>query len=279
MCGKAFPRYIQIVGGDYGYSRSDWHLGLRHNCSISCGAFFPATIGGKHRLKGNPFRCDWIRCILTAMKVPLIARLESLRSVPERIFEAADKPLLALAVVGVWLYLLELHGFVAPSGAARTISFSLDALFVADFLLKVLFLRGRCLHSAWIATDPLEPASAQCGTQALFCDESCRLCGEMPGIAWQRRRTVRVKGKAEPQVVWEAMDISRIPDLSFLEAYQRARAVFESEGPATAWPLFATVNDARPGGDPPSQVHMKWNEELARGDRAEAPDTAPSVTK
>lgn len=124
----------------------------------------------------------------------------------------------------------------------------------------------------------LEPASAQCGTQALFCDETHRLCGEMPGIAWRRWGTVRVKGKAEPQVVWEAMDLSRTPDLSFLEAYQRARAVFETEGPAAARPLFARANEARPGGDLPSQVHMKWCEELARN-REEAPDTALSVTK
>jgi class 3 adenylate cyclase len=124
----------------------------------------------------------------------------------------------------------------------------------------------------------LEPASAQCGTQALFCDQTHRLCGEMPGIAWRRWGTVRVKGKAEPQVVWEALDVSRTPDLAFLAAYQRAREVFEKEGPAAARPLFLRANDSRPGGDPPSQVHVRWCDDLARS-CVEAPDTALPVTK
>jgi len=124
----------------------------------------------------------------------------------------------------------------------------------------------------------LEPASAQCGAQALFCDQTRALCGEMPGIAWRRWGTVRVKGKADPQVVWEALDASRTPDLSFLAAYQKARAVFEKDGPAAALPFFREADAARPGGDPPSQVHLRWCDELARS-CVEEPDTALPVTK
>jgi class 3 adenylate cyclase len=124
----------------------------------------------------------------------------------------------------------------------------------------------------------LEPASAQCGAQALFCGETRRLCGEMPGIIWRRWGTVRVKGKAEPQVVWEALDASRINDLGFISAYEKARDVFERDGPAAARPLFAEADAARPGGDPPSRVHLAWCDELVKNGESGS-DRALVVTK
>jgi adenylate cyclase len=124
----------------------------------------------------------------------------------------------------------------------------------------------------------LEPASAQCGAQALFCDATRRLCGELPGIRWRRWGTIRVKGKAEPQIVWEALDESRIPDLQFVPAYERARQVFELEGPAAARPLFVQADGQRPGGDPPSQIHIRWCEELLKG-CDDTIETAMSVAK
>jgi adenylate cyclase len=62
----------------------------------------------------------------------------------------------------------------------------------------------------------LEPASAQCRAHALFCETTRRLCGDMAGIVWRQWGTVRVKGKAEPQVVWEAMDATQPLDFSFV---------------------------------------------------------------
>jgi hypothetical protein len=46
---------------------------------------------------------------------------------------------------------------------------------------------------------------------------------------------IRVKGKAEPQTVWEAFDTSRIPDMAFIQPYEEARE---------ALPLFPTILDA-----------------------------------
>jgi len=124
----------------------------------------------------------------------------------------------------------------------------------------------------------LEPASAQCGTHAMFCDVTRQLCGEMPGIAWRRWGTIRVKGKAEPQVVWEALDVKRSGDTRFVSKYEHAREVFEHDGPAASRLLFEQANAARAGGDPPSQLHITWCDELAKGfeDRI---DTAFVVTK
>ncbi len=124
----------------------------------------------------------------------------------------------------------------------------------------------------------LEPASAQCGAHALFCDTTRRLCGETPGIVWRRWGTIRVKGKAEPQVVWEAFDASNAQDFSFVDAYERARDVFEHGGHSAARPLFVEANASRSGGDPPSQLHIDWCDKLAKG-CVEIGDTALSVSK
>ncbi len=100
----------------------------------------------------------------------------------------------------------------------------------------------------------------------------------MPGILWRRWGTVRVKGKAEPQVVWEAFDQADVPDAAFVAAYERARDVFEREGPQRARPLFERADAARPGGDPPSQVHIRLCDDLAEG-RGDAAERSLSVTK
>jgi class 3 adenylate cyclase len=124
----------------------------------------------------------------------------------------------------------------------------------------------------------LEPASAQCGAQALFCDETHRLCGEMPGIAWRRWGTIRVKGKAEPQTVWEAFDISRLPDVAFIKIYEEARGTFEGGNLLAARPLFVSADTARPEGDKPSRLHCAWCDDLIeKGTGIE--DPALSVSK
>jgi hypothetical protein len=73
----------------------------------------------------------------------------------EKAIEAADKPLLILAIVAVVLYLLELRGIVSLTGLARIVSIGLDMLFISDVLLKLMVRRGRYLRSAWLMTDIL----------------------------------------------------------------------------------------------------------------------------
>jgi adenylate cyclase len=124
----------------------------------------------------------------------------------------------------------------------------------------------------------LEPASAQCGTHAMFCDATRRLCGEMPGIAWRRWGSIRVKGKADPQVVWEAIDASRTEDTLFVQMYEHAREVFERDGPAASRSLFEASNAARPGGDPPSEIHIAWCNKLLSTNCNEI-ETTFAVTK
>ena len=110
----------------------------------------------------------------------------------------------------------------------------------------------------------LEPASAQCGAHTLFCDTTRRLCGDIPGITWRRWGTIRVKGKSEPQVVWEALDARQSQDFAFVAAYEKGREIFEREGPGAARPHFAEADALRPGGDPPSQIHLQWCDDLQK---------------
>ncbi|MGA2479646.1 MAG: adenylate/guanylate cyclase domain-containing protein [Spirochaetia bacterium] len=124
----------------------------------------------------------------------------------------------------------------------------------------------------------LEPASAQCKAHALFCDATRRLCGDMAGIVWRRWGTIRVKGKADPQVVWEALDASQSQDFSFVASYERGRQIFESEGPAAARPHFEEADAIRPGGDPPSRFHLDWCDELQKNGTLMR-DTSLSVSK
>ncbi len=73
----------------------------------------------------------------------------------EGLIEAADRPLLVLALGAVALYLLELRGVIASAGPARVVSAVIDAFFITDVLLKVAVIRKRYLRSAWLVTDVL----------------------------------------------------------------------------------------------------------------------------
>jgi hypothetical protein len=78
--------------------------------------------------------------------------------------------------------------------------------------------------------------------------------------------------------VWEALDASQAQDFSFIATYERGRNIFERDGPAAARPLFVEANASRPGGDPPSQLHIDWCDELAKN-CVEIRDPALSVSK
>jgi adenylate cyclase len=172
----------------------------------------------------------------------------------------------------------------APGHARRVVIAAMEAASALSDLADPYFSRvkiggasGECLIGAFGTSSRLsytalgdsvnlaarlEPASAQCGALSLFCDETRRLCGDDPRIAWRRWGSVRVKGKAEPQVVWEAFDASRAPDLSFVELYERARDAFERGETAAARALFLEADQARPGGDQPSRMHSTWCDEM-----------------
>ncbi len=125
----------------------------------------------------------------------------------------------------------------------------------------------------------LEPASSQCGAQALVCAETRRLCGDLPGVTWRRWGTIRVKGKASQQVVWEAFETVGLDDPTFIRTYEQARELFEGQGPGPARPLFEQADAERPGGDPPSRLHLTWCDALIAAGEGSGADTALAVAK
>ena len=73
----------------------------------------------------------------------------------------------------------------------------------------------------------LEPASGQCGTQNLFCEETRRLCADRADLVWRRWGWVRVLGKAEPVEVFEVFDAATLGDSTFVATFHRALEAFE----------------------------------------------------
>jgi class 3 adenylate cyclase len=108
----------------------------------------------------------------------------------------------------------------------------------------------------------LEPASAQCGTQNLFCETTYRLCTSRPDLAWRRWGRIRVVGKAGPIQVYEAFDRGELGDPAFLATYARALEAFERADLERARDLFMTADRQRPTGDEPSRFCLRWCENL-----------------
>jgi adenylate cyclase len=111
----------------------------------------------------------------------------------------------------------------------------------------------------------LEPASAQCGTQNLFCEYTYRLCAGRPDLSWRRWGRIRVAGKAAPVDVFEALDPAQIGDPSFIATFDRALAAFERNDFDLARDLFLLANSQRRGGDEPSRGYAHWCEKLLLG--------------
>jgi class 3 adenylate cyclase len=89
----------------------------------------------------------------------------------ERCIERMDKPLLALAIVTVLLYLLELRGHVqdrAWEPAYHHTVHAIDLVFVADLLLKVAVLRGEYVRKPWFVVDLLSCLPALGGVVSLL---------------------------------------------------------------------------------------------------------------
>jgi class 3 adenylate cyclase len=72
----------------------------------------------------------------------------------ERLIEALDKPLLALAFLTMVLYLLDLHGLMGPLRTGYLIvTLGIDLLFVTDFVLKLWALGTTYLETPWALID------------------------------------------------------------------------------------------------------------------------------
>lgn len=108
----------------------------------------------------------------------------------------------------------------------------------------------------------LEPASAQCGTQNLFCDFTYRLCAHRSDIVWRRWGQVRLVGRVAPIIVHEAFDHAALPDWSFVASFHKALEAFERGDFDRARDLFLQAESQRPGGDEPSRSYVGWCEGL-----------------
>lgn len=108
----------------------------------------------------------------------------------------------------------------------------------------------------------LEPASAQCGTQNLFCDTTYRHCAHRSDIVWRRWGQVRLVGRVAPIIVYEAFDHAVLDDWSFVATFHRALESFERGDFDHARELFLQADSQRPGGDEPSRSYVGWCEGL-----------------
>jgi class 3 adenylate cyclase len=102
----------------------------------------------------------------------------------------------------------------------------------------------------------LEPASAQCGTQNLFAESTYLLSSNHPEFTWRRWGRIKVVGKSEPVVVFEAFDTETLGDPTFVATFHRALEAFERNDFEQARDLFALADTQRTGGDQPSRDYV-----------------------
>ncbi len=109
----------------------------------------------------------------------------------------------------------------------------------------------------------LEPASGQCGTQNLFCENTHRLCASHGDFVWRRWGRIRVAGKSEPIAVFEAFDAFDLGDPLFITTYHRGLEAFERNDFEPARDLFLLADQQRrPRGDEPSRYYASCCERL-----------------
>ena len=109
----------------------------------------------------------------------------------------------------------------------------------------------------------LEGQCGKFGVANIFDDRTRELCGDLDDIAWRRIGRIRVQGKNEPIVVFEAVDKSS--DTSWIARYEKAVDLFEARKFEEAGAAFAEVDAARgERGDGPSRLYRAECERLAR---------------
>ena len=108
----------------------------------------------------------------------------------------------------------------------------------------------------------LEPACVQCGTQNLFDEVTHRLCAGADEFAWRRWGRIRVAGKSDPVLVFEAFDPACLPDTAFLASFHHALDAYESQDFDRARDFFLLADSQRTGGDEPSRGYSQRCESL-----------------
>jgi adenylate cyclase len=81
---------------------------------------------------------------------------ETTKSRLERLIEVMDRPLLALAIASMGLYLIDLHGLMVPARAVYLLAtFLIDSIFVVDLMLKLRVEGMGYVRTPWFLIDLL----------------------------------------------------------------------------------------------------------------------------
>ncbi len=112
----------------------------------------------------------------------------------------------------------------------------------------------------------LEPASAQCGTNNLFCAQTHALCEGRDDLVWRRWGQIKVSGKGEPQTVFECFERTDRDDWSFLDEYHVGLDAFQHGDIFRAKEHFQKAEELREGVDRPSRIYLEWCDRVLGGD-------------
>ena len=112
----------------------------------------------------------------------------------------------------------------------------------------------------------LEPASGQCGTKNLFCENTQTLCAGQPDLAWRRWGRIRVAGQVRSRRTFTRRSTSTRKGIRrFITTFHRALDAFERNDFDLARDLFLQADSQRPGGDEPSRLYVPRCERLLLG--------------
>jgi adenylate cyclase len=101
----------------------------------------------------------------------------------------------------------------------------------------------------------LEGSCNAVGVRNLFCDRTRALCAAASDIVWRRVGTMRVQGREEAMIVWEAF--RGVEPTGWIEPFHRALERYEARDFAAALGQFEAVDGGAPEGDGPSRTYAE----------------------
>lgn len=99
----------------------------------------------------------------------------------------------------------------------------------------------------------LEASCNALGVRNLFCDRTHDLLKDRPDVVWRRVGRIRVAGREETTVAWEAWDSGE--STAWIAGFHEALERFGRRDFAGALEVFSQVDAAAPDGDGPSRLY------------------------